>query len=284
MLAARSLLLLLPLAAAAIAARVKPLFVMVGDPIQLRPAHPESEKISKILWKNKDRLVAEWTSGSFRAYGKFQGRTTLNNVTGLLEIRGGTAEDSGTYEAEVNGRILDQGFQVEVIRNVPKPTVLVQPLSCGPSSITCSLNCDGAIDGAGAVNYSWRFGDGEWRQSEKKMVITKETESSTTFSCRMKNYVGHQDSDPVKNPFLDTENGGAGGGTVAVVVLLTLVLVAILVVGFIFRDRIRVFLSQRGFNTVSQSPADEHISVGQGPAPAPAQTQTQTPAPAPESG
>uniref|UniRef100_A0A3B5KCL9 Ig-like domain-containing protein n=1 Tax=Takifugu rubripes TaxID=31033 RepID=A0A3B5KCL9_TAKRU len=192
MFAGQPVLPLLLLAAVSYAAE-QTVFCPVGDTITLSLVLPMSERISRILWKYDRDMVADWTHGHFLSYGRFKDRTTVDNTTGLLEIRSGMTEDSGRYEMEVNNRLHDLVYEVKVIKRVPKPIVWIQPLKCCPSSLQCTLSCDGSTEGAEPITYSWA--------SAKLFPITNNTANVATFSCRMENPISHQESDPKANPF-----------------------------------------------------------------------------------
>lgn len=86
----------LPLLPAAVSyAAEQTVFCPVGDTITLSLVLPMPKRISRILWKYKSDMVADWTHGHFLSYGRFKDRTTVDNTTGLLEIRSGTTEYSG---------------------------------------------------------------------------------------------------------------------------------------------------------------------------------------------
>lgn len=257
MFAGHTVLPLLLLAAVSNAAE-KRVFCPVGDTITLRLDLPSSERISRILWKYNTSFVADWTQGQFVSYGRFKDRTTLDNATGLLEIRDGTTQDSGRYEVEVNDRLHDLVYEVKVIKRVPKPTVWIQPLKCGPSSLQCTLTCDGSTEGAEPITYSWTSGKGDWTQSAKLFPINNNMTNISTFSCRMENPVSQQESDPKANPFFqeDKSQSSTTAIIVCVVIVVALVIIALLVW---YRKR----SLRRAHNLVPQSPPAENTeSVG----------------------
>lgn len=248
------LALALPLAGASVGGSHQPLFVAVDDAIKLSLGQPTSERISGIVWKRGPNIVADWTRGIYRSYGRFKDRTTVDNTTGSLEISAGTTEDSGRYQVEVNDRLQDLVYQVEVINRVPKPTVWIQPLSCGPSSARCSLICDGSIEGAGPVNYSWTWGDEGWEQSKKELPITNNTAQFRTFSCRMENSVSRQESEPANNPFFPESSSSFPVAAVVCATLLTLIVGTFGLVIFCNWTKIRAHLS--GQTAVRQTPPE----------------------------
>lgn len=246
--AVRVLLRLLLLSVAGVGAQNTPQFFVVGNTIKLSLDPPAAEEISRIEWRHSLDLVADWTNGVFESYGKFKDRTEVNKATGLLEIRKGTAGDSGQYEVEVNNKLQDRVYQVEVIETVPKPSVWIQPLSCGPSSPRCDLTCDGSTEGAGAITYSWTRGDEGWKQAERVLAITNETAGFRTFSCRMENGVSKEDSDPKDNPFFQEEKPPNNTSVIVGICVSLVLFIIILGFGIHYRTKIIDYFSQGSYS------------------------------------
>lgn len=249
-------LLLLLLSGAGVGAANLTQFFVVGDTIKLSLVQPSPEPITTIVWKREPNIVAEWSDGVYGSYKPFQDRTTVDNTTGLLEIRTATAGDSGQYEVEVNGKLQDTVYLVDVIKGVQKPSVWIQPVGCGPSSPQCQLNCEGSTDGAGAVTYSWNWGEG-WNQLEKVLVITNTWAKFAQFSCRVKNNINSEDSDPKHNPFFREETSSSVL-LPAILVPLFLVFVILGVVIYFKRTEIRTYFSRNGHAPVNQTPPPEN--------------------------
>ncbi|XP_037829672.1 uncharacterized protein LOC108246624 [Kryptolebias marmoratus] len=83
------------------------------------------------------------------------------------------------------------------------------PLSERITTITWKLNgyivaewIEGAD--AGPVQYFWKQGEGEWKESQEDLNITnnEETQQIKTFSCNMKNPISEKESGPLDNPFI----------------------------------------------------------------------------------
>lgn len=252
MFAGQPVLPLLLLAAVSSAAE-QTVFCLVGDTITLSLVIPMSERISRILWKYDTDMVADWTHGHFLSYGRFKDRATVDNTTGLLKIRSGTTEDSGRYEVEVNDRLQDLVYEVKVIKRVPKPIVWIQPLKCGPSSLQCTLSCDGSTEGAGPITYSWASGGGDWTQSAKLFPITNNTANVATFSCRMENPISYQESDPKANPFFPEDKSQPIITTIITCVVIVFVIVTIVLL-VLYRNRIGTCFLRRAHIPVMQCP------------------------------
>lgn len=203
------LLVVLPLAAISSAlAENKQVYVAVGDKIKLTLVPPVPESIDRIFWKHGVDLVAEWTNREFTYYGAFKKNNTKLEENGRLEIRNASKTESGVYEVEVNNNVQDLRYDVIVIGKVPKPKVRVAPLSCDANSINCKLICDGSTEDAEPVSYSWKVGNGDWKESTKVMVIGNETEHVKSFSCQIKNPVSVNESDHKDNPFFKVKPTG----------------------------------------------------------------------------
>uniref|UniRef100_A0A4W6BR84 Ig-like domain-containing protein n=1 Tax=Lates calcarifer TaxID=8187 RepID=A0A4W6BR84_LATCA len=132
-----------------------------------------------------------WLNNEFEYYGAFNGRTTLDPATGELVVKNVAVADAGLYTVEINSNVQSQKYQVEVMKKVPKPTVLFRPLTCSQTSASCSLTCDGETKDAGTVTYSWKEDDREWKQGEKDKTIenNEEIKKVKIFSCQMKNTI-----------------------------------------------------------------------------------------------
>lgn len=259
------LLLLLP--GAGVGATNRTLFFADGDTIKLS-LDPPTEGIRRILWRRDPNIVADWTAGTYISYGSFKDRTAVDNKTGQLEVRKGSAADSGRYQVEVNDRLQDMEYQVMVIKRVPKPIVWLQPLGCGPSSPQCHLSCDGSTEGAEPVTYSWNPGGEGWQQSEQLLLITDGTAKVRTFSCRMENGVSHQESDPRDNPFFQEETSASSSGTAAVVSVCVILVLLIIIGSLIYHywDKIKGVLSGRAPVSVTPPPEDGVAPDKTGPA------------------
>lgn len=243
------LLVVLPLAAISSAlAESKRVYVAVGDKIELTPAPPIPESIYRIFWKHGANLVAEWTNREFTYYGAFKNNNTKLEENGRLEITNASKNESRVYDVEVNNKAQDLRYDVIVIGKVPKPKVRVAPLSCDANSNNCKLICDVSTEDAEPVSYSWKMGNGDWKESTKDMVIGNETEHVKSFSCRIKNPVSVNESDHKDNPFfkvMPTDNLAVRVG-LGVFFFFAAVLVVLGVLAYWKRDYIKSRFSTHG--------------------------------------
>uniref|UniRef100_A0AAX7SD36 Ig-like domain-containing protein n=1 Tax=Astatotilapia calliptera TaxID=8154 RepID=A0AAX7SD36_ASTCA len=188
-------------------------YFRVGGTLQLSP-QPVGGAITSIVWKYGKNLLAEWETKQIPLtyYSKFNGRTTLNTDTGVLEIRDMTAADTGVYSVELNNQVQSRVYKTVAVEAVPQPEVSVMPLLCNSTSESCTLSCGGDVSAAGPVEYFWKIGDGEWKQSGTNMEIinNEETQRVPTFSCRMKNRVSERESKPLFNPLFQIKPADCG--------------------------------------------------------------------------
>uniref|UniRef100_A0A8C7WS74 Ig-like domain-containing protein n=1 Tax=Oryzias sinensis TaxID=183150 RepID=A0A8C7WS74_9TELE len=178
-------------------------FALSGN-LTLKPAASPSS-ISSITWKHNDNLLAEQLNKESPPdyYPPTEKRISLNFKTGELSIIKLTEKDAGKYNVEINNVIQNVGYQVKIIKRVPVPTVVVQPLACSETSTDCSLDCQGDVTGAGTVRYFWKEDDGDWKESAKKKEIKNDADTQTIkeFFCKVKNSVSDEESPATKNPF-----------------------------------------------------------------------------------
>uniref|UniRef100_A0A8C8DEC3 Ig-like domain-containing protein n=1 Tax=Oryzias sinensis TaxID=183150 RepID=A0A8C8DEC3_9TELE len=176
----------------------------LGGTLTLKPAALTSS-ISSITWKHNDNLLAEQLNKESPPdyYPPTEKRISLNFKTGELSIIKLTEKDAGKYNVEINTVIQNVGYQVKIIKRVPVPTVVVQPLACSETSPNCSLDCQGDVTGAGTVRYFWKEDDGDWKESAKKKEIKNDVDMQTIkeFFCKVKNSVSDEESLATKNPF-----------------------------------------------------------------------------------
>ncbi|XP_053736853.1 uncharacterized protein LOC128768186 isoform X1 [Synchiropus splendidus] len=121
----------------------------VGSSVVLSP-NSDVKHFSSLTWKIGPDLAMEWYGTEVFAYRQFKERGMLNTTSGEMTISGLTPADSGLYTAITND-IHTNRTRLEVIYNVPKPTLSV---SCDTRD-KCLLACGGNTSGAGPVSFSW---------------------------------------------------------------------------------------------------------------------------------
>lgn len=167
-------------------------YFVEGGNMVLEPS--VSERITNILWKHNDYLLAEWVENEvdLTYYDSFASRTTLNITTGRLEITKVTKADVGLYSLQINDRIYNESYDVKVIKEVPKPTVRL-----GQQDNKPSLICEGETEAAEPVTYTWTKNGHEQNYGKTLEVPRSELFHFQTFSCRMKNPVSEKESRPL---------------------------------------------------------------------------------------
>uniref|UniRef100_A0A3B3H8T1 Ig-like domain-containing protein n=1 Tax=Oryzias latipes TaxID=8090 RepID=A0A3B3H8T1_ORYLA len=185
----------------------------LGGTLTLKPAALTSS-ISSITWKHNDNLLAEQLTSDSKPdyYPQNEDRISLNFKTGELSIIKLTEKDAGRYNVEINNVIQNVGYQVKIIKRVPVPTVVVQPLACSETTPNCTVDCQGDVTGAGTVRYFWKEDDGGWKESAKKKEIKNDadTQKIKEFFCKVNNSVSEDKSPATKNPFYKEPSSSVG--------------------------------------------------------------------------
>ncbi|TDH01629.1 hypothetical protein EPR50_G00182330 [Perca flavescens] len=173
--------------------KVTPKYFKDGGVLTMDVRSTSSEPLYNILWKINCDLLAEWVTDEVTGqdlvpltyYRSFRGRTTLDVTTGRLVINNMAKADMGEYSVEINNKVQNEKYNAVLIKEVPQPKVVV-PEKCSPASDNCTLSCYADTTDAGPVTYSWKMGDGEWKESGKDLDITS----------RIKNPVSEKESTP----------------------------------------------------------------------------------------
>ncbi|KAK5908849.1 hypothetical protein CgunFtcFv8_016872 [Champsocephalus gunnari] len=222
------LVLSLLVAASLRAASTEEKFIKEGGSLtlELRPAL--SVPITIIQWKFKDSILAEWIEGVLPLTHNRE-HIKLDEVSGRLAMEKMTKAHQGVYSVEVNSNVQQVTYNVVVIKDVPKPSIWVFPLTCSVEMNQCTLKCEGDTTGAEPVTYSWKTDDGEWKESRRDMNITQEVHGHVkTFTCMMKNPVSEEVSDIFKNTLHKKEEPKPSPvGWIFAVIFVILVLVAV---------------------------------------------------------
>lgn len=203
-----------------------------GGDLELRPK--VSDRITNILWKFDKYLIAEWVNDSvpLHYYERFKDRATLDITSGALVMKKLSTSDEGKYTVEINNKVHPQVFIGKLIEVVPKPGIWVQPLKCNAEMDSCTLKCEKenvVIKDAELVTYEWKEDGGSWKKGGMTMPISKTaTAHIKTFTCKMKNPVSEEESDPYENIFYVEPPDGDPGTAVGVTVSLLLLAFAIL--------------------------------------------------------
>ncbi|XP_053736861.1 uncharacterized protein LOC128768186 isoform X2 [Synchiropus splendidus] len=166
----------------------------VGSSVVLSP-NSDVKHFSSLTWKIGPDLAMEWYGTEVFAYRQFKERGMLNTTSGEMTISGLTPADSGLYTAITND-IHTNRTRLEVIYNVPKPTLSV---SCDTRD-KCLLACGGNTSGAGPVSFSWDV-DGLVLDGLPTEIVLTEKSTEQSFTCVLSNPVSSARSDTASNPF-----------------------------------------------------------------------------------
>ncbi|XP_032412881.1 uncharacterized protein LOC116716134 [Xiphophorus hellerii] len=203
------------------------IYAKEGGEVTLKPKQGSVTDATKsIIWKFGKDLVVELESDGIIYYGRFQGRSNLNNRTGELTLRSLTYDLTDVFTIEINNNAIDH-INLVVLAAVPVPTIAP---SCPEGAHTCTLTCEGNTARAERVEYIWMTDDTEVPGSTNKTFTVKDDSSGVgEFSCKMKNPVSENRSKPFANPFKAAETGRRifTGVTVSVILLFLVILVAI---------------------------------------------------------
>ncbi|XP_038157943.1 T-lymphocyte surface antigen Ly-9-like [Cyprinodon tularosa] len=182
----------------------------VGGSIVLKPGQI-SEPIQTVTWRHKVDLTSKGSWQDIKSCKHFKRRCDFDKTSGSLTINSLTLEDSGSYIAEINNKVLEKK-KLQVIKPVPKPTVSIK---CNKEKTSYSLTCEAQVTADfGPVTYKWKTGDTEL-STDKELLITTENKESSFF-CELVNPVSSCSSEIMDNPFIRAEliNGKVGGSIV----------------------------------------------------------------------
>uniref|UniRef100_A0A3P9P3X0 Ig-like domain-containing protein n=1 Tax=Poecilia reticulata TaxID=8081 RepID=A0A3P9P3X0_POERE len=177
----------------------------IGGNLELNPGF--FSEITSITWKHKGNFVAEWIKDDavpLEYLGDLKGRANVNLTTGVLTVSNMRKSDDGLFTVEINNKVLPVSFSAVGIANLEnhRVEVIVRPLTCDSSADKCSLDCGDAFTDAEPVQYFWKKGGtGQWEKGEKRINISKATETFDTFTCRAQNRFSQKMSAPHDNPY-----------------------------------------------------------------------------------
>ncbi|XP_032413022.1 uncharacterized protein LOC116716225 isoform X1 [Xiphophorus hellerii] len=219
--------LLVVLAAASVSSD-ETIYAKEGGEVTLKPKQGSVTDATKsITWKAGKDLVVDLEPDGIVYYGRFQGRSNLNNRTGELTLRSLTYDLTDVFTIEIDNNAIDHKINLSVLAAVPVPTIAP---SCPEGAHTCTLTCEGNTARAEPVEYRWMTDDTEVPGSTDKTFTVKDDSSGVgEFSCKMKNRVSENRSKPFANPFKAAQSGPRifTGVTVLVILLFLVILVAI---------------------------------------------------------
>ncbi|CAB1442717.1 unnamed protein product [Pleuronectes platessa] len=210
-----------------------PLYFEEGKPLVLTPPK-HKDVITSVVWTHNTSLVVEWRNNELEFYRSFKGRTELDQSTAQLTVHNATQSDAGEYTVEINNRQQSQVYTAKVIKRVTKPKVVVRTLTCGPTSSKCNFTCQGESAGAQPLTYSWKKDSGEWEPEQQSMDLffnDTKTKRVKQISCRMKNPISEEESDPLYNPMYN--KGLLSQGELAAVICSPIIVVVLAGLGLL---------------------------------------------------
>ncbi|XP_061915404.1 SLAM family member 5 [Entelurus aequoreus] len=201
-------------------------YVAKGGTLHLRPG--KSGPFTNVVWSINRDLVAEWDAGKdVIYYGEFKHRTTLNTVTGDLQISDVGAQDVGNFTLELNKvSQANTTFSTKIISPVPQPQIHVSPVACSKDSDQCKLHCAEDTSQAGPVTYHWTH---DPKLTTNTILIDVHSQEEKSLSCVMKNPISEKESEPFTNPFYQEKDGIGPGGIAGLVIMILVVVVAAVV-------------------------------------------------------
>ncbi|XP_043965680.1 uncharacterized protein LOC122827144 isoform X2 [Gambusia affinis] len=219
--------LLVVLAAASVSSD-ETIFVKEGGEVTLKPKQGSVTDATKgITWKVGEDLAVDLDSVGTVYYGRFIGRSKLNNQTGEFTIRNLTYDFTNVYTIQINDIAVGLKIYLNVLAAVPVPTIAA---SCLKGENKCTMFCDGTTTRAGPVEYKWMADNTELSGfTDKTFIVKNDSSGVRQFKCKMKNPVSEETSESFANPFKAAESGPriSTGVTVLVILLVLVILVAI---------------------------------------------------------
>lgn len=220
-------------------------YYVIGEQLELRPS-PVPSAITSVVWKFNGNMLVEWAKDAIplEYYKPFKTRATLDQTTGVLRINDTTQADSGRFTVEINNNVQTVEHDAVHILRVPQPEADLKPLVCGHSSPSCTLHCKGNTEGAGPVEFFFRFDDKEQKHLGNKLEIqnNEKAQAVKMLSCKMKNPVSEKESAAISNKLFKEkvdDDSGSGGVVGGVVGTLVLAIVAAAGIGYWKREPIR---------------------------------------------
>ncbi|KAK0145121.1 hypothetical protein N1851_015975 [Merluccius polli] len=184
------------LAAAGVLAAPLEVFNLEGQTLTLEPGVTVQQPIKIIRWKHNGNLVVDWNGPDWvKYYGKFEGRTTLDEETLKLEIKDLTLSDGGTFSLETEKGPVNS-YEVKVIKNPPKPKAVFKPLVCSNER-----HCMCVVDpkDLGVVFYQWKMDNGDWFNGTERLNLSV-ADNPQEVSCKVITRLSHSEaSSPTKN-------------------------------------------------------------------------------------
>ncbi|MED6293732.1 hypothetical protein CHARACLAT_013638 [Characodon lateralis] len=182
------------------------IYAKFGDEVTLKPPTGSVTDATKsITWKVGDDIAMDLDRGVVISYRHFKERGHLNNLTGEMTIKSLNYKDTQVYTIEINNLKTNYEIHLYVLDPVPVPTIVS---SCSQDTSTCTLTCEGNITKAKPVNCMWMSDNlGVLHYGDRYNITKEDSLGFKEFTCKMKNPVSEEISEPFPNPLKPPESG-----------------------------------------------------------------------------
>ncbi|KAG9348867.1 hypothetical protein JZ751_029184 [Albula glossodonta] len=161
---------------------------LAGEEITLSP---DATPIQRILWKYNNNKLAEWDTGdpAPEIYRAYEGRTSLNTMSGILTFKPLSGDNQTIYSVEINGAATSKQYKLHVLVPLTEPTV-----TCQINNSMVTLRCTG--DQSPLTEYSW-VGPGIQNKPGSELQLSDEDvqHSDAVYTCVVKNPVSNRSED-----------------------------------------------------------------------------------------
>ncbi|XP_039504245.1 uncharacterized protein si:ch211-132g1.3 isoform X3 [Pimephales promelas] len=243
----------------------------VGDQVSFKLDNIGSP-VTSITWKHvtpgSTVKAIEWEDGEGITIPnpRFKDITTLNIVTGQINITNLRFEHSGDYTIDVSGKEQTQKrFTLTVMNRVPKPVIEMEEVNAEVVYLSCK-NYDGTITWSNSAGEDLAY------QSNKESITVQKNQGNpeNSYTCKLKNAVSEETSDPVHKKNLFQAESTGGPWWIAVIVI-----PIILVIGSVplykFNDKFKNFVGSifpclkadqgRNKGESTENTVDEHLKL-----------------------
>ncbi|XP_067260861.1 CD48 antigen-like isoform X4 [Chanodichthys erythropterus] len=173
----------------------------VGDQVSFRPDNSLPLSVTSIIWKHINTAgitvkAIEWDEGeTLIPNQRFQGITTVDNMTGQITITNLKVEHSGVYTIDINSKEQKQRFTLTVMERVPKPVIEPEKIKDNPNVVNLTCKYSETIIWK---NSSGQILPGLALHPKGEFITAEKTRNPVNFyTCTLKNAVSEETSAPV---------------------------------------------------------------------------------------
>ncbi|XP_053733372.1 uncharacterized protein LOC128766050 [Synchiropus splendidus] len=214
-----------------------------GDEIHIKP--PDFGPPEKIVWRRNGKEVVTFDGREQQEYRPYRDRVQLDWLSAELRIRDGQVQDSGVYELELwfknrENLVQNMFYRWEVIDEVSITRVSCEMVGDHQAKLLCSADCSHPE----LLTFEWRSNGTQ--HPGPNMTLLLEEPDDRVFTCRVRNPVSQDEATlAVSRCFPETP---VHQSVVPIVVVL-LVIALLLILGFVFRKKLKALCA-------ATSPAD----------------------------